>query len=520
MTSSHLKANVIDVLLEEGADAAFTEEKVAAAEAHAVLQARARQAAETMYATTPGDHEVKTRAAETTFKTVYAQLVEDSKATSKGNVAVGGTTDARVPPGVAGVHARAIAGAGANVGAGVQVKQTAAETFERGTAEYCWARKDELYALVDEANLQGKRETALRLLAEVVEVVSQTFGEGSLHVITPLVEAANLHLRSGLRSGLGPATAAVEKIEILLAANSEPGAPTNSAEHVMLPQLYHLLGTSCAEETMYVEALTFFEKSVAVVKSFGIAAAERMPSLLQYAEINIEIMHAKIAGALNARAGGGSGIGGTVAGAGAGTSAGAGVGAGAGAGAGAASASGGGEGAASPAAHRAATQAAAALTALRTSGGGPRVDAGGVGAETTTPTAVTAPQLAVQISGGAGATPMQGGGDAGGHANAAAAEAAAAVDLNSLPKDALAMMQKYAGNVAKDPNNAKFRQIRLQNEKFAAIVWRHDAAQLLLTAAGWSLRIKEGYLVLPLELDCSAILKIIANAIEELELYD
>ena len=99
-------------------------------------------------------------------------------------------------------------------------------------------------------------------------------------------------------------------------------------------------------------------------------------------------------------------------------------------------------------------------------------------------------------------------------------KAAAAVDLSTVPKAALAMMKKYSGNVAKDATNVKFRQIRLENPKFAATVWEHEAAQHLLIAAGWSLRIKEGYLVLPLALNCDTLLSLIDNAIEELELYE
>lgn len=256
-------------------------------------------------------------------------------------------------------------------------------------------------------------------------------------------------------------------MEILIAANSEPGVPTNTKDHLLLPQLYHVLGSTHAKFGLFSEALRHFRKAVDVIHSFGIADLDRMPKVLQYAKVNIGVMLQNISGVHSKVASG--------------------------------------------------TVAAAA------GGGG-----GGGGGEATEAATTAAPPVAIQISGGGGGggadpafSAMEGAASAHHVAAAGVATAVAAVDVNALPKTALVLMQKYAGNVAKDPTNPKFRQIRLGNEKFAAMVWAYEAAQLLLIAAGWSLRIKDGFLVLPLEvLDCGALIKRIDKALEELELYD
>jgi hypothetical protein len=95
-----------------------------------------------------------------------------------------------------------------------------------------------------------------------------------------------------------------------------------------------------------------------------------------------------------------------------------------------------------------------------------------------------------------------------------------AVNIGSVELDGLKLLQRYAANVNKDVTNPKYRKIKLTNTKFADTLWRHEAARTLLARHGWSQDIKEGFIVLPLEVGVGPLVAVLQEEIEEREMYD
>jgi hypothetical protein len=58
-------------------------------------------------------------------------------------------------------------------------------------------------------------------------------------------------------------------------------------------------------------------------------------------------------------------------------------------------------------------------------------------------------------------------------------------DDGFITSDAVALLSRYLTNILKNPDDAKYRRIRVGNERFAAAVWSSPAARSLLEAAGW-----------------------------------
>lgn len=68
--------------------------------------------------------------------------------------------------------------------------------------------------------------------------------------------------------------------------------------------------------------------------------------------------------------------------------------------------------------------------------------------------------------------------------------------MDPLSASDVAVLRKYCNNIKKDVSNAKYRRVRLGNEKFA-VLWANPNVQQLLNVAGWTTEAEEGYLVLP-----------------------
>ncbi|XP_068694359.1 uncharacterized protein [Montipora foliosa] len=77
----------------------------------------------------------------------------------------------------------------------------------------------------------------------------------------------------------------------------------------------------------------------------------------------------------------------------------------------------------------------------------------------------------------------------------AALDSLRAISETDQAKNALSLMQVYFNNIVKDPENPKYRKIRISNPKFNSAIWQLEQARTLLLLSGFE---QEGeFLVLP-----------------------
>ena len=69
-------------------------------------------------------------------------------------------------------------------------------------------------------------------------------------------------------------------------------------------------------------------------------------------------------------------------------------------------------------------------------------------------------------------------------------------DARILELDTLVFMQRVANKLLDSPD-AKFRRLKIENKKFAVLVWKHAKARGVFEDAGWSTAVEDGYVVLP-----------------------
>ena len=97
--------------------------------------------------------------------------------------------------------------------------------------------------------------------------------------------------------------------------------------------------------------------------------------------------------------------------------------------------------------------------------------------------------------------------------NVADATTAGEVD-GVVPADATALLTRYLSNILKNPNDSKYRRIRVANDRFASAVWSSPAARELLAAAGWETLTADGeeWVVLPLDVAPDAMEILLSQA--------
>lgn len=86
--------------------------------------------------------------------------------------------------------------------------------------------------------------------------------------------------------------------------------------------------------------------------------------------------------------------------------------------------------------------------------------------------------------------------------------------MGPISPEALGLLQKYLQNVENDPNNPKYRRIRIRNAAFARTIHQSPPARTLLAEAGWEeVTIdEEGYLLLAADVGPSRMRELLHTA--------